>query len=137
MVVAFRDGGEIEYLLLHYPAGHWDFPKGNVEDDEDMLTAAIREVEEETGIKELEVIEGFQETIGYFYRRQEGLVSKEVTYFLALTRIKDVVLTYEHIGYEWLSFKDALERLTYDNSKKILIKAHKHLLEHLSQTMLF
>lgn len=137
MVVAYREDSELEYLLLHYPAGHWDFPKGNVEGNEDLLTAAIREVGEETRIRELEVIEGFQETIRYFYRRQEDVVSKEVTYFLALTRIKDVVLTYEHIGYEWLPFREALERLTYDNSKKILVKAHKRLLEYLSQTMLF
>jgi len=38
-------------LLLQYPQGHWDFPKGHVEaDDEDHHSTAQRELAEETGI---------------------------------------------------------------------------------------
>ena len=38
-------------LLLEYPQGHWDFPKGHLEEgDESRQAAARRELEEETGI---------------------------------------------------------------------------------------
>ena len=39
-----------EYLLLHYPGGHFDFPKGHLEQDETEREAAYRELKEETGI---------------------------------------------------------------------------------------
>ena len=34
--------GEIEYLLLNYAAGHWYFPKGNIENGEDEIQTARR-----------------------------------------------------------------------------------------------
>ncbi|MDG1555215.1 MAG: NUDIX domain-containing protein, partial [Candidatus Poseidoniaceae archaeon] len=44
-------------LLLQYPQGHWDFPKGHVEEtDEDHFSTARRELNEETGISEIEFI---------------------------------------------------------------------------------
>ena len=40
-------------LLLQYPQGHWDLPKGHVEDsDADNMVTAARELSEETGITE-------------------------------------------------------------------------------------
>jgi 8-oxo-dGTP pyrophosphatase MutT (NUDIX family) len=46
--------GKIEYLLLNYAAGHWDFPKGNIENGEDEIQTARREIQEETGICDVE-----------------------------------------------------------------------------------
>ena len=44
-------------LLLQYPQGHWDFPKGHVEDtDTDKKSTAARELREETGISEISFI---------------------------------------------------------------------------------
>ncbi len=137
LVIAYVEDTKVEYLLLHYPAGHWDFTKGNVEEGEDMLTAALREAKEETGIKEFRVVKGFQDRIRYFYRRQGETVLKEVVFFLGISNTKEVRLSYEHTGYAWLPFKDALNRLTYDSSKEVLKKAHVKLLEYLSQRTLF
>ena len=61
------------YLLLHYPSGHWEFAKGHIEEGEKPESAAIREIEEETGIKDLKIIPGFKEYIKYFFRKSYGL----------------------------------------------------------------
>ena len=45
-----RDGNTPLFLLLHYTAGHWDFPKGNVEEGEEDRATVTREIKEETGI---------------------------------------------------------------------------------------
>ena len=56
-------------LLLQYPQGHWDFPKGHVEEsDEDHHATARRELLEETGIEEIEFIPEFVERSEYSYR---------------------------------------------------------------------
>ena len=53
-------------LLLQYPQGHWDFPKGHVEDaDADRMSTAGRELKEETGISDIEFVDGFEHS-GYF-----------------------------------------------------------------------
>ena len=45
-------------LLLQYPQGHWDFPKGHVEEsDDNRLSTAARELKEETGITDGRFIE--------------------------------------------------------------------------------
>ncbi len=112
-----------DYLLLNYTAGHWDFPKGNIEAGEGERQAAAREIREETGITDVEFIEGFRQKIGYRYRHGRRIVQKEVVLFLARARTNNVVLSHEHIGYAWKKYEDALERLTYRNAKNLLAAA--------------
>ena len=46
------DGAAVEVLLVHRPLqDDWSFPKGKLDPGEDHLTAALREVEEETGLR--------------------------------------------------------------------------------------
>jgi 8-oxo-dGTP pyrophosphatase MutT (NUDIX family) len=127
-VVIFYDReGSRKYLLLHYPAGHWDFPKGNIERGEKPIEAAKREAYEETGIKELEFISGFEKKIQYFYRRQGVTVRKTVIYYLARSRTMDVKLSWEHKGFKWLSYEEALRQITYKSSREVLVEAEEHL----------
>lgn len=49
---------------------------------------------------------------------------KIVTYLLAGTNQKEVKISHEHVDYKWLTFKQALNRLTFDNTKQILKKAY-------------
>ena len=52
VVVRQREDGEPEVLLVHRPAyDDWSFPKGKCEDGEGEEEAAVREVEEETGLR--------------------------------------------------------------------------------------
>ena len=122
-IVFRKDKNGIKFLLLHYPHGHWDFPKGHVEKGEKEIDAAIREIKEETGIDDLKFIIGFNEKISYWYVEDGEKRFKEVYLFLAETKKEEVKLSYEHVGYEWLEYEKALERLTYNNSKEVLKKA--------------
>ena len=113
------------FLLLHYPAGHWDFPKGNIEEGELEIETVKREVLEETAIDSLEIVPGFRHEIEYYYQRVEQTVHKQVIYFLAKTMTKAVAISYEHQGYAWLPYKEAETKLTFSNSKEVLRAARK------------
>jgi bis(5'-nucleosidyl)-tetraphosphatase len=126
--VVFRgDGAERRYLILHYEEGHWDFPKGHVERGEDEKATARRETREETGIDDLIFLSGFRERIEYFYKSKSGTMHKEVIFFLARTRTESVKLSFEHVGSTWLPYGDAVAKLTFDNAKSLLSKAHAFL----------
>lgn len=124
-----KNDRRVEYLLLHYHAGHWDFPKGNVEEGENELDTVRREVREETSIDNIKFVDGFKKKVEYNYKRAGKLVHKEVVFYLAKTNVKDVKLSYEHKGYGWMSYEEALKRLTYKNSKIILEDANSFLSE--------
>ena len=117
----------VKYLLLHYEAGHWDFPKGNQEKNEKEEQTAAREIKEETGIENIGFVEGFKETIKYFYKKGEETIYKEVIFFLAQSATEEVKLSFEHIGYAWLSYENAYKKLTFNNSKELLKKANEFL----------
>ena len=117
------DSAEPEFLLLNYTAGHWDFPKGNIEHGEQEIQAAIREIREETGISDVEFVDGFRMKIDYRYRHGRKLSHKEVVLFLARARTKAVVLSHEHVGYVWKDYEAALDHLTYRNAKNLLKEA--------------
>lgn len=126
--VLFRENsGTLVYLLLHYHAGHWDFPKGNVEKGEQELDTVRREVKEETSINNIEFVDGFRKKIEYNYKRNGKLVHKQVVFYLAKTDVKDVKLSFEHKGYGWLNYEQALKRLTYKNAKITLEAANSFL----------
>ena len=128
--VVFRKDKEIKYLLLHYEAKHWDFPKGNIEKGEKDEDTVKREVNEETGITDMELVNGFKESLHYFYKLKEETVSKEVVFYLAKTETEEVKLSFEHIGFAWLSYENAMKKLTFKNAKDILEKADKFLKTH-------
>ena len=123
--MVFLKNTEAKYLLLHYEAGHWDFVKGNVEPNESEKDTVIRELQEETGIADGRFIDGFREKVEYFYRRQGATIHKEVIFFLIETHTEKVALSYEHVGYTWLDYPNAMKRLTFKNAKDVLQKAHK------------
>lgn len=128
--ILFNDlGSERKFLLLKYPAGHWDFPKGNVEKGESEGQTVLREVNEETGLDDVKLIDGFRRKIEYFYRREKKSVHKEVIFLLAETKKDEVKLSFEHQAYGWFTFQKALENVTYNNSRRILLQAHKYLEE--------
>lgn len=120
-VVFHKGKDKVEYLLLHYQAGHWDFPKGHIEMEEGEKEAALRELKEEAGI-DGNIVEGFNEKVRYFFRRQKELVSKEVVFFVVETKNTQVTLSYEHIGFKWLPYDEAVKQLTFKNAKDLLKK---------------
>lgn len=125
--VVYSKNPEINYLLLQYEAGHWDFVKGNVEKGEKEQETAVRELREETGISNARFLDGFKERISYYYKRQGTTVFKEVVFFLMESGAKEVKLSFEHVDYAWLTYDDAMQKLTFKNAKDVLRKAQDFL----------
>lgn len=128
---------DVEFLLLHYTSGHWDFPKGNVEGEETELEAVIREIFEETGITDLKFIGGFVQSIHYNYKRDGNIVQKKVTFYLARTATFNVKLSNEHQGFIWANYPLALTTLTYRSAKDILISANNAIIDKKRDLSLF
>jgi len=137
---------QIEYLLLNHGDGreesieYWNFPKGTMEKGEAEKETARREIAEETGIVNLRFILKFREPERYFCRgikleNRGKLFFKTVIFYLAQTDTKNVKISDEHIGYEWLSYEKAFARVKrFKNSQKILSKADKFLHDCFSRT---
>jgi bis(5'-nucleosidyl)-tetraphosphatase len=125
--VVFYRGARIEYLLLL--ATFWGFPKGHIEPGEDERTAALREVKEEAGL-DVTLLDGFRLVDEYWFRRKGQRVHKQAVFFLAEAKNPDAKISWEHQDLAWLSYEDALARLTYEGGRKILRQAHKFLLKN-------
>ena len=127
-IVLFRnDSDKNEFLLLNYPQGHWDFVKGKIERNETSHETALRETKEETGITNIEFVDGFEESVEYDFRFKKENIHKKVIFFLAKTNEKNIKLSHEHNDYLWLEYNDALKKTTFENAKNVLTKANEFL----------
>jgi 8-oxo-dGTP pyrophosphatase MutT (NUDIX family) len=140
IVFYIEENGEIKFLFLKHKPDFLDFPKGLIEKGEKIEKAALRECKEETGLEITELVPGFKETIRFFfkakfeYQKKRGLemgqtVLKFVTYFLAQSKTKEVNISFEHEGYEWLTLEQAKKRMKKrKESKQMLEKANNVIL---------
>ena len=119
VVVFVRDGVCFKYLLIKSRHGHWEFPKGKIEESESLKQAAIREVKEEVEMSVVP-IEGFEAVTEYFYQLGSRSIDKKVYFFVGQAPSLAVSLSDEHEAYEWLDFNNAIERLSFESSREIL-----------------
>lgn len=122
---------EDQYLLLKYGMGHWGLVKGNQEEGETDKQTILRELKEETGISEANLIKGFKEEFSYHYKFKGNLIFKTVTCYLIRTKIKDVVLSYEHTEFKWLPYEKAIKKATFDGPKTMMERAKNFLSRNL------
>jgi 8-oxo-dGTP pyrophosphatase MutT (NUDIX family) len=113
-------------ILLMYRRGKWDLPKGKVDEGEQIPDAAVREVEEETGLTNVELGE-FIGITTHFYIHHNSEIEKE-THWYAM-KVSDeqrlVPQAEEDIEkLEWVSEHELAPYLTntYDNIIQIVEK---------------
>ena len=124
-VILFNKTDGIQFLILKYPSGHWDFVKGNIEEGEKEKETVRRELFEETGISNLEIHQGFNEKVEYNYYKKNNKVHIIVSYYLAETNQKQVKLSFEHLDYKWSDYEGLMKLITFENSKEILKKGNE------------
>ena len=107
---------EDKVLLVVHSKGHVGFPKGHIEEGETGQETAIREVKEETGI-DIEIISDFNCSVEYSPKNN---VMKKVTYYIAKKIGGELLPQYSEVSSTYFVNKDdVLNRLTYENDKKV------------------
>ncbi|MEC4987008.1 MAG: NUDIX domain-containing protein [Oscillatoria sp. PMC 1068.18] len=128
IVPLFVDKSEHLFLLIQHQKGHWGFPKGHSETGESPHEAACRELSEETGIQDYQLLPETTFRERYEFKKKGHLVAKEVTYFLAIVKTQKVQIQEEEIkNYAWCKFQEAMSLITYQQSQKVLAEVEAYL----------
>lgn len=130
-VIFKKKNNELLFLIIYSNRNKtWGFPKGHIERGETEKEAAAREIKEETGLRDLKFIKGFEEKIAYetISKRLplEGRkIKKYVTYFLCETDNQGILIDNVEISdYKFLPLKEAEQLIKFDNLNVILRKAY-------------
>jgi len=125
VILVMKKDNEWLFLLIQHNHGHWAFPKGHPEQGESEIATAKREFEEEAGVKEYELKENVSFVENYPYQGKDGVIKKQVKYFLAVVNKPDVSLQKEELqNFKWVDYEEALELITFDEAKEILKEAN-------------
>lgn len=118
----FPDG--IKFLLLRHQRGHWGFPKGHREPGESTKFAAIREIREETGAMNFEVLEKLDYELRYQVFEDGKRRPKKVTlYLVRIPYPPNVVISSEHTTFRWITPEVIVNELLHDNAKPVISEA--------------
>lgn len=92
-------GGIVEndkgQILLMKRLGKWDLPKGKLEKNENIEQCALREIEEETGAKDLSVVSSFQETYHTYFRNDKWIIKHTHWYIVKCKNGKKLAPQFE------------------------------------------
>ncbi|MGB8691313.1 MAG: NUDIX domain-containing protein [Microcoleus sp.] len=127
IVPIFPNETDSLFLLIQHQAGHWGFPKGHANPGESAIETAKRELEEETGIRDCEVLEEPSFVEHYSFVKEGEPIEKTVTYFVAFVNSMEVQLQAEEIqNSAWSSFEEAVKLITFDANRQVLreVKAY-------------
>lgn len=114
------------FLLIRDSYANWGFPKGHVELGESPEAAALREVREETGLRELAAC-GLIDTIDWYFRFRGRLIHKSCHFFLMETTQADTAPQRAEgiTACQWVSYGDAHEAVSYANAREVLRRARE------------
>lgn len=121
LVIDSTDAAAPRVLLVHRPKyNDWSFPKGKLDAGETVEAAALREVEEETGLRCRIVRE--LPSVRYQYRGRNGVVRPKVVHYFLMEATGGAIRVnmYEIDEARWCDVNDALERLRYEHDKQLL-----------------
>ena len=118
-VIDLRDGAPFVAMIATRGRTRWGLPKGAVSAGETSEQAALREVQEETGL-DAEIVARL-DTIEYFFRAGDTLIKKSVDFYLMhhlggtlepqLSEVDDV---------EWVELSEAIGRASFESEKRLL-----------------
>jgi 8-oxo-dGTP pyrophosphatase MutT (NUDIX family) len=120
VIYRWQSGGP-QVLLIRDRYRHWGFPKGHLEGAETAADAALREVEEETGLGQLRLGPRLQ-TIDWFFRFRGRLIHKFCHFYLIESPQGETVPQVDEGITEcvWLPLSEAIATISYDNAREVL-----------------
>jgi 8-oxo-dGTP pyrophosphatase MutT (NUDIX family) len=125
-VVYRLEAGAPLYLLIRDSYSNWGFPKGHLENGERADEAALREVQEETGLGEL-ALRGTIDTIDWYFRFRGRLIHKVCHFFLMQTAQADTSPQRAEgiTACQWVGYDAATSVISYANARHVLRRAQE------------
>ncbi len=123
-IVARKHGKGFEVLLIKDSYGRWTWPKGHIDKDEKSADAALREIEEEVGLKNTRIL-GKAGRNNYFYRLKGELIFKTVFFFLVEANGDEKLKVQRNEIEEarWFKPAQALKAVEYKGAREMLEQA--------------
>lgn len=123
-----KDGSGIEILLIQDAKDRWTIPKGHIEEGETAQQTARREISEEAGLKDVDML-GWLGKIHFRYRRVDKLVLMTTQIYLVRAKGDTNAIQKEEWmnGIKWFSFHDALDAIEYEDIGKLMLLALKRI----------
>jgi 8-oxo-dGTP pyrophosphatase MutT (NUDIX family) len=128
-IVFRRDAkGAVEILLIQDAKDRWTIPKGHIEEGETAQQTARREIGEEAGLKQVDML-GWLGKIHFRYRRIDKLVLMTTQIYLvrAMGDTDDIQKEEWMNGIQWFKFNDALDAIEYEDIGKLMLLAMKRI----------
>lgn len=128
IVFRHNDKGDIEILLIQDAKDRWTIPKGHIEEGETALQTARREIGEEAGLTDLDML-GWLGKIHFRYRRIDKLVLMTTQIYLVRARGNtDAIKKEEWMnGIKWFDFNEALDLIEYEDIGRLMLLARKRI----------
>lgn len=122
--IIVRSDGRL--VLVEQHGNSWSFPKGGVEEGESELDAALREIQEETGLTDLALVAPLGSYTRYSLARDgktedTAMGLRPRTFFLFRAGSDALAPEDREVTRaEWVTFEEALLRLTHPKDKEFL-----------------
>lgn len=122
---------EIHLLLVQHRKGsYWGFPKGHLlHPDENLKTAAVRELKEETKLRVLHFLEIEPLQEHYIFSRSGEEISKTVWYYLAETTTTFSLERKEILDAKWVKLQELHSYASHVSSRTLMKRARDLILE--------
>jgi len=128
--IIFRrdDIGGVEILLIQDGKDRWTIPKGHIEEGETAEQTTRREIAQEAGLKNVEIL-GWLGKIHFRYRRVDRLVLMTTQIYLVRAKgdTNDIQKEEWMNGIKWFKFNDALDAIEYEDIGKLMLLAMKRI----------